>query len=350
VSFIARGGEHARGALDCVVRGEGELIAPQLLEAIGDARLSTLPGSSLRRAGPAPLMHDDLDRFPPARDLARRRRSIHRRAGSVRLGRAFRGCPGTAPFAAPDVSTAAVTGRRLRRQPQRTSRALRSPTSSWSMTSPSCIRAWTRVGASWSACAFASSITWRPVATFLFAIARSSSTGAPGAPLHVLGLEALDEESLSSSQAITPNENLRALEIAREIGFTVAVNIIAIRAGTSAVRGRARLALTVPRSCTSRSPRPIRARRLAHGVAALTTLDYRLFDVQHAVLPLAAARALLRGAGQEPVLLNRKHLVSPRSAVPRAWPSAGASRPDQFPSDAVEVRKRLFPRPAVHDT
>src|SRR5258708_12334380 len=67
--------EHARGALDWVVRGEGELIAPRVLEAIGDARLSTLPGVvTVDGAGPAPLMHDDLDRFPPARGLARRRR------------------------------------------------------------------------------------------------------------------------------------------------------------------------------------------------------------------------------------------------------------------------------------
>src|SRR5581483_11367940 len=67
--------EHADGAIDCMVRGEGELIAPRLLEAIGDARLATLPGIVTRDgAGPAPTMLDDLDRFPPARDLARRRR------------------------------------------------------------------------------------------------------------------------------------------------------------------------------------------------------------------------------------------------------------------------------------
>src|SRR5262245_40337121 len=66
--------EHARGALDCVVRGEGELITPRLLEAIGDPRLDSLPGVvTSRGAGPAPLMLEDLDRYPPARDLTRRR-------------------------------------------------------------------------------------------------------------------------------------------------------------------------------------------------------------------------------------------------------------------------------------
>src|SRR5213080_3984334 len=40
VSFIAPEVlDHAAGALDCVVRGEGEVITPRLLEAIGDQRL-----------------------------------------------------------------------------------------------------------------------------------------------------------------------------------------------------------------------------------------------------------------------------------------------------------------------
>src|SRR5438477_7412493 len=36
--------EHGAGAIDCVVRGEGEVITPRVLEARGDAKLSTLPG------------------------------------------------------------------------------------------------------------------------------------------------------------------------------------------------------------------------------------------------------------------------------------------------------------------
>src|SRR5207245_10536206 len=43
-----------------------------------------------------------------------------------------------------------------------------------------------------------------------------------------LGLEALDEEGLKlHRKRVTPGENFQALEIARELGFTVAVNIIA---------------------------------------------------------------------------------------------------------------------------
>src|SRR5437899_5779549 len=76
VSFIAPEVlDHAAGALDCVVRGEGEVITPRLLEAIGDQRLEALPGIVTRHgAGPPPTLLENLDAFPPARDLARHRR------------------------------------------------------------------------------------------------------------------------------------------------------------------------------------------------------------------------------------------------------------------------------------
>ncbi len=66
--------EHAEGAIDCIVRGEGEIITPRVLEAIGDPGLSTLPGVvTMTGAGPSPTLLDDLDRFLPARDLGRKR-------------------------------------------------------------------------------------------------------------------------------------------------------------------------------------------------------------------------------------------------------------------------------------
>jgi len=76
VSFIA---EHviaqADGAIDAIVRGEGEVITPMLLDAARDGGLHRLPGVvTAAGRGPAPLMLDSLDHFPPARDLTRRRR------------------------------------------------------------------------------------------------------------------------------------------------------------------------------------------------------------------------------------------------------------------------------------
>jgi hopanoid C-3 methylase HpnR len=68
--------EHAEGAIDCVLRGEGETSAQMLMEAIesgGDA-VAKVPGAFTERGtGPAPIMIDDLDKFFPARDLSRRR-------------------------------------------------------------------------------------------------------------------------------------------------------------------------------------------------------------------------------------------------------------------------------------
>jgi hopanoid C-3 methylase len=69
--------EHAAGAIDCVVRGEGEEITPRLLALAEDDRehLHSLPGVvSLRGQGPAPKLVDDLDAYRPARDLLAKRR------------------------------------------------------------------------------------------------------------------------------------------------------------------------------------------------------------------------------------------------------------------------------------
>src|SRR5579862_9891585 len=76
VSFVASEViEHGQGAIDCVLRGEGELGVQKLLEAIGDRQIEKVPGIATARGnGPAPLMVDDLDRYFPARDLARRRK------------------------------------------------------------------------------------------------------------------------------------------------------------------------------------------------------------------------------------------------------------------------------------
>ena len=76
VSFIARHVlDQADGAIDAIVRGEGEAIIAQLLAAAPDGQLHTLPGVvTAEGGGPPPIMLDSLDDCPPARDLTRRRR------------------------------------------------------------------------------------------------------------------------------------------------------------------------------------------------------------------------------------------------------------------------------------
>jgi hopanoid C-3 methylase HpnR len=317
VSFIAAEVvEHARGALDCVVRGEGELIAPQLLEAIGDARLSTLPGVvTAEGAAPAPLMHDDLDRFPPARDLARRRRKyfigVLDPCASAELSR---GCPWDCSFcsawtfygrsyrktspeaAAADIARIAepnvflvddvafvhpehglAVGRELERLRVRKQYYLETRCDVL-VRNREVFEYWRRLGL-----------------RYMF-----------------LGLEALDEESLKlHRKRITPNENLRALEIAREIGFTVAVNIIADPSWDERQFAVVRdWALTVPEIVHFTVATPYPGTEIWHTESRrLTTLDYRLFDVQHAVLPtrLPLARFYEELVKTQSVL-NRKHL------------------------------------------
>ena len=71
--------QHAQGAIDCVVRGEGEVSTPQLLEAIPDGAVETIPGVvTLEGTGPPPLLLDSLDHHFPARDLVRQRLDVRR--------------------------------------------------------------------------------------------------------------------------------------------------------------------------------------------------------------------------------------------------------------------------------
>jgi magnesium-protoporphyrin IX monomethyl ester (oxidative) cyclase len=127
-----------------------------------------------------------------------------------------------------------------------------------------------------------------------------------------LGLEALDEDGLKAfRKRTTPKINNKALEVARSMGLSVAINIIADPDWDEARFAFVRdWAMSVPEivNLTVQTPYPgtetwfTEARRL-------TSLDYRLFDVQHAVLP---TRLPLHRFYEELVktqsVLARKHL------------------------------------------
>ena len=127
-----------------------------------------------------------------------------------------------------------------------------------------------------------------------------------------LGLEALDEEALKlHRKRVTPGENFKALEVARELGFTVAVNIIADPDWDERRFAIVReWALTVPEIVHLTVATPYPGTEIWHTESRrLTSLDYRLFDVQHAVLP---TRLPLKRFYEELVatqaVINRKHL------------------------------------------
>src|SRR6476659_7176831 len=77
-SFTARAIlEHGAGAIDCVLKGEGEPAIVKLLEAIKGDRgaISKVPGAvTADDDGPPPAFVQHLDDVRPARDLVRHRR------------------------------------------------------------------------------------------------------------------------------------------------------------------------------------------------------------------------------------------------------------------------------------
>jgi len=111
-SFVAKAIiDHGEGAIDCVLRGEGEACVPPLLAAIeagGD--LAAVPGAvTMDGEGPPPGFVHSLDDLLPARDLVRHRRK-YSSACSTRAPRSSSRAvaPGIARSAAPGRFTGAA--------------------------------------------------------------------------------------------------------------------------------------------------------------------------------------------------------------------------------------------------
>jgi magnesium-protoporphyrin IX monomethyl ester (oxidative) cyclase len=127
-----------------------------------------------------------------------------------------------------------------------------------------------------------------------------------------LGLEALDEQGLELyRKRVSLDQNLQALEAARRLGLTVAINLIV---DPDWDEGQFRLvrdfAQSVPEIVHLTVKTPYPGTEIWHTESGrLTTLDYRLFDIQHAVLP---TRLPLRRFYEELVrtqaVINRRHL------------------------------------------
>ena len=308
--------DHARGALDCVVRGEAEGIAPRVLEAAGDHRLESLPGVVTRHgAGPPPTLLHSLDDHLPARDLARRRRKyfigVLDPCASAEL---TRGCPWDCSF----CSAWTFYGRSYRKSsPEGAAEDLariREP-NVFLVDDVAFIQAE-------HGFAIGREIERRGIKKQYYLETRCDVLiknrevfeywRRLGLHYMFLGVEALDAEALRlHRKRVTPNENMQALEIAREIGFTVALNIIADPSWDEARFAAIReWALTVPEvvHLTVATPYPGTETWLTEP-RELTTRDYRLFDVQHAVLPttLPLERFYEQLVGTQSVI-NRKHL------------------------------------------
>jgi magnesium-protoporphyrin IX monomethyl ester (oxidative) cyclase len=127
-----------------------------------------------------------------------------------------------------------------------------------------------------------------------------------------LGIEALDEQGLQLfRKRVSPDVNLRAIETARKIGITVAINLIVDPQWDEAQFQLVRdFAASVPEIVHLTVITPYPGTEIwATESRKLTTRDYRLFDIQHAVLP---TRLPLLQFYEELVktqaVINRKHL------------------------------------------
>src|SRR3989442_4305278 len=286
--------EHAGGAIDCVVKGEGEASIVPLLEAIEQDRRAVAKVAgvvTLDGEGPPPRLVDNLDVLVPARDLLRHRRryclGVREPCASMEFAR---GCPWDCSFcsawtfygrsyrvvsperAVEDLASIrepgvfivddvafvqakhgfevgeAVARRGIRKQyyPE--------PRGDVLLRNKEVFKLWTRLGLS-----------------YMF-----------------LGLEAIDEEGLRKyRKRISLGRAFEALEFARSLGINVAINLIADpewdHERFEVIR---QWCLEIPEIVNISVNTPYPGTETWHTEARrVHTRDYRLYDIQHAVLP-----------------------------------------------------------------
>lgn len=322
ISFIAEEVlEHGRGAIDCILRGEAERSTVQLVEAWRDggrkpSDLSAVPGAeTLDGRGPAPTLLESLDDPLPARDLTRRRRKYFIGHMDPSASIEFtRGCPWDCSF----CSAWTFYGRSYRRMSAEASaedlRSIREPNvfivDDVAFVKPD------------HGHAIADAIERHGIRKQYYLETRSDVLirnrevferwARLGLTYMFLGIEALDEEGLKAfRKRSNPDINFEALDVARSLGIQVAINIIADPAWDEARFAHLReWAMAVPEIVHVTVQTPYPGTEIWHTEQRkLTTHDYRLFDVQHAVLP---TKLPLKRFYEELVrtqsVLNRKHL------------------------------------------
>jgi hopanoid C-3 methylase HpnR len=310
--------EHAAGTIDCTVRGEGEEIAPLLLLAAAHDRksLHSLPGvMTLDGEGPPPKKLDDLDKLIPAHDLLQKRRKyfigVLDPAASIEF---TRGCPWDCVF----CSAWTFYGRSYRkRSPEAAVDELQS------LQEPGIFIvddvAFIQADHGF---AIAREIERRGIKKRYYLETRGDVLlrnkevfrywKRLGLNYMFLGLEAIDEEGLKlHRKRVSISKNFEALEFARSLGITVAVNVIAdpdwdeerfrvIREWALSIHEIVNISVNTPYPGTETFLTESRK---------FVTRDYRLFDIQHAVLP---TKLPLERFYQELVrtqqVLNMKHL------------------------------------------
>ncbi|HVC15048.1 MAG TPA: hopanoid C-3 methylase HpnR [Acidimicrobiales bacterium] len=293
VSFIASHVlSHGEGAIDAVLRGEGESGAPPLVQALLDGGLDTVAGAvGLDTVGPSQETVHSIDDYIPARHIGGRRRKyfigVLDPCASIEFSR---GCPWDCSF----CSAWTFYGRSYRQvSPEAAAEDLaRVPepgvflVDDVAFIKPE------------HGMAIAHEVERRGIKKEYYLETRTDVLVRHpevfaywkrlGLNYMFLGLEAIDEEGLKAfRKRSTTDVNARALQVARDLGLSVAVNLIVDPAWDETRFATVReWAMSVPEIVHLTVQTPYPGTETWHSEARqLTTRDYRLFDIQHAVLP-----------------------------------------------------------------
>lgn len=315
ISFIAEEVlQHAEGAIDAIVQGEGEITVPKMLEQL--PRVHGLPGvATAAGAGPRAEMMADINTSRPARHLTRKRRKYFigelDPCASIEFSR---GCPWDCSF----CSAWTFYGRSYRKADPamlaEEMRAIREP-NVFIVDDVAFIQAEHGM-------AIADELERRNIRKRYYletrcdVLIRNQEVFARWAKMGLaymfLGLESLDAEQLKLfRKRSTPNQNFQALEIARKLGIDVAINLITDPSWSREQFQQAQeWAGKVPEVVHLTVATPYPGTELFHTEARpLTSVDYRLYDIQHAVmetkLPL---RAFYEELVKTQEIINRKFM------------------------------------------
>jgi hopanoid C-3 methylase len=310
--------EHGAGAIDCILKGEGEAAIAPLLEAVEHDRkaLTTVPGVvTAAGSGPAPRFVETLDAISPARDLLRHRRKyfigVLDPCASIEFAR---GCPWDCSF----CSAWTFYGRSYRTiSPEKAVEDLARIQEPGVFIVDDVAFIHSKHGL-----AIGEAIARRGIRKKYYletrgdVLLRNRDVFAfwkrLGLQYMFIGIEAIDEDGLiKHRKRISLGKNFEALEFARSLGITVAINLIADpdwdRKRFEAVR---QWCLEIPEivNISVNTPYPGTETWLTEA-RRVQSRDYRLFDIQHAVLP---TRLPLPEFYEELIktqqILNAKHL------------------------------------------
>jgi hopanoid C-3 methylase len=310
--------EHGEGSIDCVLKGEGEAAIPQLLLAVEHDRkaVTSVPGVvTLDGEGPRPRFVDSLDNLMPARDLLRNRHKYYLGVLDPCASIEFtRGCPWDCSF----CSAWTFYGRSYRTaNPDKVVEELERIKEPGVFIVDDVAFIQSKHGME-----IGEAIARKGIKKQYYLETRGDVLlrnkevftfwKKLGLRYMFIGVEAIDEEGLKQHRKrITLGKNFEALEYARSLGIRVAINLIAEpdwdKKRFELIR---EWCLEIPEIVTISVSTPYPGTETWHTESRkVQTRDYRLYDIQHAVLP---TRLPLHEFYEELVktqqILNMKHL------------------------------------------